>query len=241
MQNKSTIVAIAWPDTKVVKEGKWYDKPMEWLGFIKNGYYTAGHAAFLLVNHTTNDIQYFDFGRYHTPYQFGRVRDQVTDPDVAVQRNAVIANGEIQNLEEILLDRYNNKSCHGEGMLTAVIVKDIDYAKAYTKVKDMQQREAIPYGPFQLDGSTCSRLVAKVVLASSNCWFTKLLIMVPYTVSATPRSNKKVLNSEPFYYEVVKGGVSQHKNKSYWFRKLMTGGTSDCLHQMDSAHIPKTA
>ena len=218
--HSDSIIALAWPDTKVVKEGKWYDVPMQWLGFLKEGKYTAGHAAFLLINHQNNEIHYFDYGRYHTPYQCGRVRDKITDPDVAIKHTAIIENGEVINLEEVLIERYNNKVCHGDGRLTAVVVKNIDFTKAYTKVKEMQNREAIPYGPLRVNGSTCSRLVVQVVYEATNNWLTKLLIKVPYTVSATPRSNKKVLNDKPYYYEVNNGIVSSYKNNWFWLRKI---------------------
>ncbi len=59
-------MSLAWPETKVAMEGKWYDEPMKWIGVIKNGKYNAGHAAFLLINHTNSEIYYFDYGRYHT-------------------------------------------------------------------------------------------------------------------------------------------------------------------------------
>ena len=49
-QNNATILALAWPDTKVTHEGKWYDYPMKWVGAIdKEGYYNAGHAALILI------------------------------------------------------------------------------------------------------------------------------------------------------------------------------------------------
>ena len=115
MNTQGTIIALAWPDTKVVKEGKWYDHPMRWFGFLKDNHYNAGHAALLLVNHNTGRVEYFDFGRYHTPYQYGRVRDRVTDPDVAIQLTANVQDGEIMNIEELLSDRFNNKACHGDG------------------------------------------------------------------------------------------------------------------------------
>ncbi len=181
MYNTATIIALAWPDTKVVKEGKWYDVPMEWLGIIRNNYYKAGHAAFLLIDNKSGDVHYFDYGRYHTPSQHGRVRDRETDPDVAVNIKAVIQNGIITNLEEILLERYNNKACHGEGKLTAAMVNNIDFKKAYAKAKALQNREDIPYGPFKLNGSTCSRLVTQAVYASTNTSLSKLRVHVTYT------------------------------------------------------------
>lgn len=217
----ATIIALAWPETKVTHEGKWYDHPMKWIGAIdKEGYYNAGHAAFMLVNHTNGDVHYFDFGRYHTPLKHGRVRDKETDPDVEVPFKAIIENGEIKNVEELLLERYNNKACHGTGRLTASIVHHIDFDKAYKKAKEMQAREAIKYGPFEPNGTTCSRLVVQVVIASTNNWLTKFLIRVPYTVSATPRSNNKVLNDCPFYYEVIDNKVFIKKSKFYFFKRI---------------------
>lgn len=221
-QNNATIVALAWPDTKVTHEGKWYDYPMKWLGIIdKEGYYSAGHAALLLINHTNGDVHYFDFGRYHTPIKHGRVRDKETDPDVEIPIKAIIKNNHISNIEELLLERYNNKACHGVGRLTASFVHHVDFEKAYQKAKEMQAREAIKYGPFQPNGTNCSRLVVQVVYASSNNWLNKLLIKVPYTVSATPRSNNKVLNDCPFYYEVNNHQVSIKKSKLYAFKRML--------------------
>jgi len=220
MTELATIIVLAWPDTMVIQEGKWYDEPMRWVGALKNGYYKAGHAAFLLINNTSGVVQYFDFGRYHTPIKYGRVRSKLTDPDIAIKHKAQITDGVIINLEEILLERYNNEACHGNGRMTASIVKNIDYEKALYRVLKMQAREAVYYGPFEFRGTTCSRLVAKVVLFSTKDWLTKLMIMLPYTISATPRSNNKVLNDCCHYYEINKGLVKMKKSKFFRFKKF---------------------
>lgn len=222
MYNTGTIIALAWPDTKVIREGKWYDVPMKWVGAIKNDHWTVGHAAFLLINNKTGIVDYFDFGRYHTPIKYGRVRDKITDPDIEITLKAAIQNGKILNIEDLLLDRFSNKACHGSGRLTASIVRGINYDKAYKKVKAYQNIEAIPYGPFELKGSTCSRLVAQIVLASTNNWLTKFMIKLPYTVSATPRSNNKVLNDCKYFYEVDKGAIHIKRSKFYTLKKLLT-------------------
>lgn len=232
MNYNSTIIALAWPNTKVVKEGKWYDYPMKWLGFIKDGKYNAGHAALLLVNHDSNDIEYFDFGRYHTPNKYGRVRDKITDPDIELKLKAIIENGNIENIQEILLECYYNKACHGDGKLTAAVVSNVDFNIAYSKAKQLQSLEAIPYGPFELKGSTCSRLVVQVVYESTDNWLTKLFIKAPYTISATPRSNKKVLNDKPYYYEVNNGVVSKYKNKWYWLKRLSLPNNFESIPQV---------
>lgn len=226
MITRGTIVALAWPDTKVVKEGKWYDVPMAWMGFIKEGYYKAGHAAMLLIDHDTAEVHYFDYGRYHTPYQYGRVRDKETDPDIAVKQQAIIDNGEVMNIEALLHERYANKACHGDGRLTASVLKDVCFVKAYQKAKAMQHREAIPYGPFAYKGSTCSRLVVQVAYEATTDRLTRFLIRFPYTISATPRSNNKVLNDEAYYYEVVNGEIVKRKNKLYPLKHLFKKKTS---------------
>lgn len=201
-------------------EGKWYDVPMRWIGALKDGYYKAGHAAFLLINNQNGEIQYFDFGRYHTPLKYGRVRSKLTDPDIATKHKAAINDGVITNMEEILLERYYNKACHGEGRLTASIVKNINYDKAYARVKQIQDKEAIAYGPFEFGGTTCSRLVAQIVLVATKDWLTKLMILLPYTLSATPRSNNKVLNDCCHFYEVKNGVVGMKKSNFYKLKKL---------------------
>lgn len=228
LYTNATIIALAWPDTKVTHEGKWYDYPMKWIGVIdKDGYYNAGHAAFILVNHSNGDAHYFDFGRYHTPIKHGRVRDKETDPDVEIPIKAIIEDGEIKNIEAILLERFNNKACHGTGRLTASLVHNINFEKAYKKAKEMQALEAIKYGPFVLRGTTCSRLVVQVVMASTNNWLTKFLIRVPYTVSATPRSNNKVLNDSSLYYEVIQNKIHLKKSKFYGLKKLLVKNTTN--------------
>ena len=231
MSNTGTIIALAWPDTKVIHEGKWYDEPMRWIGAInKDGYYSAGHAAFLLINNATGAIDYFDFGRYQTPMKYGRVRSKLTDPDIEMKHQTVIKNGTILNLDEILIERYQNKACHGNGRLTASIVKNIDYQKAYQKATEMQARDAIYYGPFEFGGTTCSRFVAQTVLKSTSNWFTKFLIIFPYTISATPRSNNKVLNDCSHYFEVNDGKVLLFKSSFFEIKNLLKFNEVDTIN-----------
>ena len=151
--------------------------------------------------------------------KYGRVRDEITDPDVEVKLKAEIEEEEILNLHVILLDRYQNKACHGDGRLVASIVRDVNFDNAFNRAKAMQNREAIYYGPLTWKGTNCSRFVAKVVLGSSKNWMNKMLIMFPYTVSATPKSNAKVLNDLPFYYEVKNGKINKKKSEFYFFKK----------------------
>ncbi|MBT6650195.1 MAG: hypothetical protein HOB54_02370, partial [Flavobacteriales bacterium] len=78
MQN-DFIITLAWPEGMVKASGAWYDNILS-----QDGKYRVGHSALVLVNSTTNKVHYFDFGRYHTPEGYGRVRDIETDQDIAV-------------------------------------------------------------------------------------------------------------------------------------------------------------
>ena len=46
----------------------------------------VGHAAICLINPQSNEVLYYDFGRYITPRGFGRARNKYTDPDLALHQ-----------------------------------------------------------------------------------------------------------------------------------------------------------
>jgi hypothetical protein len=75
-------LALAWPETLCKQAGSWYDYHMHYLGINKKGYYKVGHSALVLVNQSSGNCQYFDFGRYHAPHGLGRVRSERTDNDL---------------------------------------------------------------------------------------------------------------------------------------------------------------
>ena len=150
-------IAIAWPETLCKQPGSWYDPLLRKLGFNKDGYYKVGHAAVVLINSDSGICHYFDFGRYHAPFQYGRVRDAETDHDLEIKIRAVIKENEIVNYMDILTELYFNSSCHGSGTLHASYCK-INFEKAYNKAKMMQRNSPIPYGPFKIAGTNCCLL-----------------------------------------------------------------------------------
>ena len=156
-----TIIPLAWPETPVIQEGKWYDGIMRVLGFLNDGFYKAGHAAMLIINHETKEVLYFDFGRYQTPKKHGRVRDKFTDPDIELAIKAEIKGKKIVNLPEILKYLSNIEATHGEGRLVASEMYTERYERVFRKAKKIQNREAIKYGPFNIGGSNCSRFVTQ--------------------------------------------------------------------------------
>jgi len=214
MSNKGAIIALAWPQTKVAQEGKWYDTPMRWLGFIKNGYYTVGHAAFVLVDFETLEFKYYDFGRYHTPAKKGRVRSYDTDPELKLYTKAKIKDDKIQNIELLMNELQDKKACHGDGELWASTYNNIDLSKAINKAKKMQDQGIICYGPLNLKGTNCSRFVSQVTKASTNCWFMKLKLTLPYTVSASPKFNIRIINQSMKYYVLSKTDTEVVRNKT---------------------------
>ena len=101
MQN-DFIIALAWPEGMVSACGSWYD-----VFFAKNKKYRVGHSALVLVESVTGNLRYFDFGRYHTPKDFGRVRDVITDGDVTIETIAKIEKNQDVECSKCNLDRVN--------------------------------------------------------------------------------------------------------------------------------------
>jgi len=182
-------VALSWPDTKIKNASSWYDGLMKVMGICKDGYYHVGHAALLLIDYRNGDVRYFDFGRYHTPFGYGRVRDEQSDPELSINTKAIVENRTIINIKDILLELQDNKSTHGDGKLVSSVTDDIDYDLAVASAKSIQGREAVPYGPFQFTGSNCSRFVATVYKSGFTSYFKKRRISNWYLYFHTPTSN----------------------------------------------------
>jgi hypothetical protein len=177
-------IAIAWPETWCKQSGAWYDGFINRLGISKHYYYKVGHAALVLIDNETGRCHYFDFGRYHTPFQHGRVRSEKTDDGLKMKVQAKISadKNNILNFEEILTELQNNAECHGEGNIHASYGR-INFEKALAKADEMQKQSPIRYGPFRYGGSNCSRFVNTVIRAgkpSLKAAF-KLNFLVPLT------------------------------------------------------------
>ncbi len=183
-------IAIAWPETWCKQSGAWYDGFINRLGISKYHYYKVGHAALVLVDDKTGSCLYFDFGRYHTPFQYGRVRSEKTDDRLKIKTVAKISIDKklILNFEEILTELQQNPECHGEGDIHASYGR-INFENAMTKAKEMQNNSPIRYGPFNYGGSNCSRFVNTVIRYGNPEWLPafKLNFFVPFT--PTPLNN----------------------------------------------------
>ena len=163
---KDFIIPLAWPEAPVRTAGGAYDKFLELFNLYRNGYYKAGHAAFLLINHENGNIDYFDFGRYISPDKNGRARSKETDPEVVFNLKAEIKDGSILNLNEIIKAIGAHSQTHGEGTLYAGIQEGINHYKATEYIKSVQAAPFTPYGPFVINGTNCSRFVAQTIAKS---------------------------------------------------------------------------
>ena len=198
------IIALAWPEGMVSACGSWYD-----IFFARNKKYRVGHSALALVDSVSGKLRYFDFGRYHAPKDFGRVRDVETDRDVAIKTNAKIEKNKINNLKEILLEIKSNESFHGEGTLYASVLNDVSYYRAYEYAKKIQNRGLIPYGPFVYNGTNCSRFVASVMRSSSPTYLKNARLKFPICISPSPKRNVGIANAN--FYKITENKIEEIK------------------------------
>ncbi len=188
-------IAIAWPNTFCKEPGAWYDTITRWLGINKYNYYKAGHAALVLIDGDAKKCTYFDFGRYHAPFQHGRVRSAETDHDLELKTIPQISRDgkTIQNIKMILEELQQNPAYHGEGDLHASY-SNVYFKAAYDKALELQKASPIPYGPFRRNGSNCSRFVNTVILAGKPKWNQRIRLRLFVPLTPTPRNN---VNSLP--------------------------------------------
>ncbi len=200
-------IALAWPETRCKQAGAWYDSMLNYLGINDNGFYKVGHAAIVLIDDETDKCSYFDFGRYHAPHGYGRVRSEITDHDLKINTKARISVNKtnILNLEEILTELYHNNSTHGLGTIFSAVTR-VNVGKALKSAIRLQKKEIIPYGPFIPKGTNCSRFVNTLVKAGNPSYSIKLKLQLPPMLTPTPLWNIKaiggqIIKIDPSYFE----------------------------------------
>ena len=99
MAHLDTAIVIAWPQC-TARADESLAIFLKKAGVLKNLNMRVGHAAICLINPQSNEVLYYDFGRYITPRGFGRARNKYTDPDLALNTKAEFDdNGDLQNIE----------------------------------------------------------------------------------------------------------------------------------------------
>lgn len=190
-------IALAWPQMYCKEVGVWYDRPCRFLGFNRNNFYRVGHAALVLVDLKDGSCHYFDFGRYHAPYQHGRVRMGDADHDLRISIKAEFSadKQDILNFREILEELQHNPACHGEGDLHAAY-HSIDYDAARTKAVEMHNEHILPYGPFVPNGTNCSRFVNTVLRAGRLPWQKHFYLRYLKPITPTTLNNVHALGNK---------------------------------------------
>ncbi|MFT4681942.1 MAG: hypothetical protein ACI9YU_001794 [Flavobacteriales bacterium] len=186
------VIALAWPETACKQAGAWYDVFTDKLGFSHNGYYKVGHSALVLIDKKTGKCHYADFGRYHAPHGFGRVRTEQSDHDLKIFTNAEIdsGSGELMNLDSILIELFENSSCHGTGEIYGAPF-EVDFELVHYSILNLQSRDFIEYGPFLRKGTNCSRFVNSIIRSGKPGFASRTKLMFPPMLTPTPMWNLK--------------------------------------------------
>ncbi|EDP95528.1 DUF6695 family protein [Kordia algicida OT-1] len=204
MNNSGIILTLAYPDTIVRTAEEWYSPFLRFIGIGKKHYIRAGHAALVLIDKTTGNLDYYDYGRYVTKLSYGRVRSKVRDRELDFPLQAIIRNGEIVNLKEILHFLGNHPALtHGEGRMIASVCDQVDYEVAQNYIEYCLRQGSTTYAAFLKNASNCARFVTDTLIASvtnskirkqlkKSTWFT------PSTVG-----NVMLANTTKHVYEVV--------------------------------------
>ena len=211
-KSSGIFISLAWPDTQVVWTNQLYESLLRTLLQNYDNRIRVGHAAAIVIDRTTGEMDYLDFGRYITPNGRGRVRSKETDSDIAIPIKAQFdSKGELSNLDEILRFFEAAKFTHGEGRMIASACYEINYDRAMRYVRKLQNRGAIAYGPFVYGGSNCSRFVADALYAG--CINKKVRLKLAYPISITPSPLGTVLNADTtgVIWEVDKGNITEYR------------------------------
>ena len=177
-------LVLCWPEKKCKRAYSWYDAIMKRIGVMKDDFYAVGHSAIVLINAKGN-CHYFDFGRYQTPIELGRVRDQTTDPFFKIDTKAEMVDGGISNIDTILQEIQQIEETECDGKLVAGLLS-IEFESAYNQAKNLQNKGTIPYGPFLLNGTNCSRFVRDLMLKGQLSSLEKIKLKFPYMITPAP-------------------------------------------------------
>lgn len=217
-------IAIAWPEFVGKQTGTWYDKPMTHLGFNKDFHYQVGHASLVLIHKEDKVCRYFDCGRYHAPYQHGRIRDESTDSQLAINTEAIWERDTLKNFMVILQEIQKNPWSFGMGHLVASYC-EVNFESVLAKVKSMQQLGSIPFGPFTPNGTNCCRFVRTGILAGSPGlpWLRKILLNYFWHLKPMPITNVELLINKTVIFSGEGINQGKYHSKGAYTRETVYG------------------
>jgi len=216
MDDTGLIVILSYPDTFVRQAyGELSSKIAPFFGVGGKDKIQAGHAALLLVDKSTGQVNYYDFGRYITSEGYGRVRSKETDPELYVPIKAVFKNGVLSNLKAILVWLESNPTkTHGDGRLVASVSDNIALEKANNYITKLIFNKEIPYGAFVKNGSNCARFVTDTIIHSTNNKRVKNKLKISSCFTPSPIGNVIKGLTQNTIYSVLDGGFSLYENRS---------------------------
>ncbi len=214
MSNKSTgvFISLAWPDTFVSTSGGPLERFLQLFGAGKDDKFRGGHAALALINRSTGDLEFYDFGRYITPDGKARTRSADTDPEILMKdtRAKFDAEGNLLNEDEILIRLESDpEATHGDGRMLASFCYETDYEKTKAFIHEMIDLGSIPYRVFG-GGSNCSRFVADSFKAGTLNSRLNFKFKYPMTITPSPIGNVVNGTSNGKMYEVYKGVINPY-------------------------------
>ena len=214
MSHLDTAIVIAWPECTARGDERLLIF-LKKAGVLKNLNMRVGHAAICLINPQSNEVLYYDFGRYITPRGFGRARNKYTDPDLTLQTKAIFdSNEDLQNIEEIASElESKSKYTHGYGPLVFSVSKTINFIKAKSYADDMISKGYFPYNGLIKTASNCARYVTETMKAANEDGTIGTKLKYPLTVRPTPLFNVVAAKSEDTIYS-FEGGTLQYLDKS---------------------------
>ena len=215
MTNNAFIITLAYPETVVMVSDEWFLQYMRYFGIGKKHYVRAGHAAMVLIHKDTNDLEYYDFGRYISPIPTGRVRSKETDHELDFSLQVKIKDGQINNLDDILkfLATHPNFT-HGTGTLYASVCDEVNYENAKKHIAEMQELSFIRYAAFLKNSTNCARFVTDALIAGiTNSTIKKKLIKSKW-FTPSPIGNVVLADSKHMVYKVSESGKISLFNSS---------------------------
>jgi hypothetical protein len=160
--------------------------------------YMCGHTAILLISSESREIQFYDFGRYITPKSKGRLRENITDPLLIFPFKAELCDdGKLLNQNQILDHLYTLGATYNNGRrICSPEPYRINFKKADERITKFRNMGIVPFGPFYLNGSNCSRFVNRILYEGSFSKYDKWLLQLALIVIPTPYGNLRPITAK---------------------------------------------
>jgi hypothetical protein len=81
------------------------------------------------------------------------------------------------------IQQIEETECDGKLMTAAL---PIDFKSTYTQAKQLQDKGLVPYGPFVLNGTNCSRFVRNLMMNGQLSPVQKFKLKYPYMITPSP-------------------------------------------------------